>query len=611
VFGGNGFLGFHVTRALELAGYRVTCINRGNSYWANAREGDGGDSGGGGGEGGARATHVITCDRKKRAAFANAVDAATSALSTVRNDGDLEGGGGGCMEVDGSTSSGGDREICSWDAVVDLSGFTPGDLRAALRGLKGRTNVYVYISSDSVYEVCAGGTAGGDGGQDGGFSLDPGCQLSTAEPISDRGVSRESSAVRPEDVQAATRLARDDRYGHHKLRCEEIWSGAGAGARFTVPDLNSDSSSSSGVSWSGSGESEDSRGSGSGSGKDACDANLIIDTNDDSADTDDGADVGDGSLVPVPWVALRLPDVIGPRDSTTRLWRYQLWLQCADELGPVVVEPALSRTGARRLSLAYAPDVARAVLAVIHSSNPTDAGGGARGDGGQSGTGGMGDKMQRGLTGGVERGRSYNIACREHVSLEELVELIADVDVVRESTSNDGDGDSECGGKGEGSGGGRALVIIDHGRNTNKRRRDEPEPSMATLPEQFGLHRSARANGTKGRAAPSFLPSVDRGPVDVGRALRELSWEPMPLATAVAETVRWFHAVAAASGDRTHNQTRNCNGGRVPGGRHPHEVECRGVARELRRGFGFKPGAPAALALQKRLTGLGFPSPRR
>ena len=123
---------------------------------------------------------------------------------------------------------------------------------------------------------------------------------------------------------------------------------------------------------------------------------------------------------------------------------------------------------------------------------------------------------------------------------------------------------------------------------------------------------------------PAFLPSVDRGPVDVRLALSELDWTPTPLTTAVAETVRWFHAVAAARTKKRSGRGGGGGGGGEgeeeeeeeydPGGggrRHPHEEECREVARELRRGFGLRPGSRTAVALQKRLTALGFPSPRR
>lgn len=37
----------------------------------------------------------------------------------------------------------------------------------------------------------------------------------------------------------------------------------------------------------------------------------------------------------VPYVSLRLPDVIGPRDNTYRWWIYQTWIRLADHLDRV------------------------------------------------------------------------------------------------------------------------------------------------------------------------------------------------------------------------------------------------------------------------------------
>lgn len=567
VLGGNGFIGFHVVAALVAAGHRVVCVNRGNRYWTDAEPRVGYDVPGGGEE--PPVVSVVRCDRKNRAAFERAVDAATSSLcpSGGGSDPGVDGDGAVTMEVDGvdRKEHDGEEQEHWWDVVVDLSGITPGDLRAALRGLKGRTRTYVYISSDSVYEVSVGDSSG---------------------PVSDMSASVESSAVRPADVSVATRLARDDRYGHHKLRCEEILEAAGRCRSERrrpegPPDLSSDSSgseSASGMSWSGSPEESDTDTSGEegDTGGDDDDDGGRVGGGGDAGAVDDGVD--DEDLVPVRWVALRLPDVIGPRDSTNRLWRYQLWTQCGDVLGPVAVEPALSRAGMRRLSFVYAPDVARAVLAVAR--------GGAAGGGSVSGAGGEAPSEMKG-------GRAYNIACRERVSLEELVELIADVDVVRETAHRSG----------------APVVVIDddhHRLHARKRRRSSQsfeEAATAAAVEdnetvRLELHRSERLSLQchARRKPPSFLPSVDRGPVDTTRALRELDWEPTPLATAVRETVRWFHAAAAA---------------RSGGGRHPHEEECREVARELRRAFGLRPGSHAAVALQKRLTELGFPSPRR
>ena len=143
VLGGNGFIGSHIVRSLIADGHAVTAVNRGTREWIGDPAMDASilpptyDFAGGDGitafrgdasypRSNKEVAHII-CDRKKRKAFADAVDVAT----------------GTTLGVDGS-----------WDVVVDLSGFTPRDLRAALTGLKGRTRRYVFVSSDSVYEVC-------------------------------------------------------------------------------------------------------------------------------------------------------------------------------------------------------------------------------------------------------------------------------------------------------------------------------------------------------------------------------------------------------------------------------------------------------------------------
>ena len=303
VLGGNGFIGSHIVRSLIADGHAVTAVNRGTREWIGDPAMDASilpptyDFAGGDGitafrgdasypRSNKEVAHII-CDRKKRKAFADAVDVAT----------------GTTLGVDGS-----------WDVVVDLSGFTPRDLRAALTGLKGRTRRYVFVSSDSVYEVC-----------------EPPRSTSVRG-----GGTKEGDARRPEDAARAEALARTDMYGHHKLRCEEILRGLrGAGPSTTggveAPDLSS-SSSSDAATWS---DDDDDDGDDTSGGSDD-DVDSSSDEDEDEADDDD--------LTPVPFLALRLPDVIGPRDGTHRLWRYQMWVQCVDVLGPVLV-PRRPRQG--------------------------------------------------------------------------------------------------------------------------------------------------------------------------------------------------------------------------------------------------------------------------
>ena len=487
VLGGNGFIGSHIVRSLIADGHAVTAVNRGTREWIGDPAMDASilpptyDFAGGDGitafrgdasypRSNKEVAHII-CDRKKRKAFADAVDVAT----------------GTTLGVDGS-----------WDVVVDLSGFTPRDLRAALTGLKGRTRRYVFVSSDSVYEVCE--PREGDS----------------------RGGTKEGDARRPAEAARAEALARTDMYGHHKLRCEEILGGLrGAGTSTTggveAPDLSS-SSSSDAATWSDDDDDDDGDDTSGGSDDDV-----------DSSSDEDEEEADDDELTPVPFLALRLPDVIGPRDGTHRLWRYQMWVQCVDVLGPVLVPDDLARGGARRLSFVYAPDVAALVSKV------------AKGE--------CDSRLDR----------SYNLACVERVSLEELVEYVAEsVGVGPEGT------------------GGRRVVEVRGTRGGVKRDRegaDEDELKKSRSP------------------APKFYPSVDGGPIDPSAAIAELGFTPTPLRDAVRETVNWCDCIAGA--------------GKDVGGKERGEA-----ARRLRKSFGFKLFSPEAKALQKALRRLGFPEPR-
>ena len=89
------------------------------------------------------------------------------------------------------------RMLDEWgtvDAVIDFSGFDGRAVRDAAVVLRGKTPVYIYVSSDSVYEVCEK--------QHG-------------------GLTRETDAVRPEDHTSRCALKKRDSYGHKKLRGEE------------------------------------------------------------------------------------------------------------------------------------------------------------------------------------------------------------------------------------------------------------------------------------------------------------------------------------------------------------------------------------------------------
>ena len=79
--------------------------------------------------------------------------------------------------------------------VLDFSGYEPKWVHDNCQVLKGKVGVYIYISTDSVYEV----------------SIDK----PTKRP------SLETDAVRPKDENEVGLLKKKDPYGHYKLSCEE------------------------------------------------------------------------------------------------------------------------------------------------------------------------------------------------------------------------------------------------------------------------------------------------------------------------------------------------------------------------------------------------------
>jgi len=158
-----------------------------------------------------------------------------------------------------------------FDVVLDFSGYEPKWIHDAAAVLKGKVGVYIYISTDSVYEV------------------------SVDKPT--RRASRETDAVRPGDKKEVNLLKRKDPYGHYKLACEEA---LGYYRR------------------------------------------------------------KEGGF---PWVALRLADVVGPRDTTNRWWTYQLWVAFYPEIQRPVYMPA--HIADKVESLTYVEDVAEVVLKVI------------------------------------------------------------------------------------------------------------------------------------------------------------------------------------------------------------------------------------------------------
>ncbi|XP_076467713.1 uncharacterized protein LOC143298702 [Babylonia areolata] len=226
VLGGNGFMGGLTAEKLLAAGHKVVTVSRGNWYWDSAF---------------LVKPYVtsFTCDRLY------SLDKCTGLLDLVSN---------------GTT----------FDVLIDFSAYHVFAVTEVLRVLKGRIKLYVYISTDSVYDVC---------------------DKNHSQP------SAETDAVRPQSEQRRQELESVETYGHRKLQIEEELARQREG--------------------------------------------------------------GEG----VPYLSLRLPDVVGPKDNTYRWWIYQLWLRLADHLEKAPAIPGyLLNTP---LSLVYSRDVANVLMQLL------------------------------------------------------------------------------------------------------------------------------------------------------------------------------------------------------------------------------------------------------
>ena len=150
VLGGNGFIGSATTVALLDNGHSVTLLNRGNGYFDSDTR---------------IKPHVsrhIICDREK-------------SLS-------LE-----CKDLlDDKTY---------YDVVIDFTSYTPKQVSQILEALSGRIGLYIFISSEAVYEVST---------------------KNHTQP------SKEDEAVRPNNPMQRQKLQKELPYGDEKLACEEL-----------------------------------------------------------------------------------------------------------------------------------------------------------------------------------------------------------------------------------------------------------------------------------------------------------------------------------------------------------------------------------------------------
>lgn len=253
VFGGNGLLGASTVEKLLVGGFHVTTINRGNWYWDSGIKIK-------------PRVHHVTCDR----------------LLSLKS----------CKEIAALSKS-------KFDVAVDFSGYHRFQIQEVFDIWQDRIGLYIYISSDSVFEVCN---------------------------KSHDGYSQETDAVRPNNVLIREEYAKKDSYGHRKLLCEE--------------ELQFQN-----MKWG------------------------------------------------VPFVSLRLPDVIGPRDNTYRWWIYQLMIRLYPHLNSDIKLP---RSFCEKpLSLVHSDDVAEVIFDLC-SQNPEK----------------------------FAHGKAYNLAFKENPSLFELLDLM-------------------------------------------------------------------------------------------------------------------------------------------------------------------------------------------
>ncbi|XP_065653466.1 uncharacterized protein LOC136080580 [Hydra vulgaris] len=151
ILGGNGMLGSATVHSLlKYPGqYNITIVNRGNWYWDTE----------------------------------STVKPFVKHFECTRGDGFRE----ECAII---------ANIDSYDVVIDFSAYNPLDIEDILILLQGKFKRYIYISSDSVYEVC--------------------------KHKDEKEYLIETDAVRPTDPVEREKLAEKDDYGHKKLQGEEV-----------------------------------------------------------------------------------------------------------------------------------------------------------------------------------------------------------------------------------------------------------------------------------------------------------------------------------------------------------------------------------------------------
>ena len=166
-----------------------------------------------------------------------------------------------------------------WDLVIDFCGYERKDIKPIIEGLGHVTRLFVFISSDSVYDV------------------------SDNQKLVHDHLERikEESAIRPDNDKEIRRLAKEEDYGHGKLCCEE----------------------------------------------------YLLSHN---------------QMNELPYVILRLPDVIGPFDGTYRLWLYIKWILFNQQY-PIHLD---SDSETKKLSFVYSEDVVEVLYKIAKKMQSTE-----------------------------------------------------------------------------------------------------------------------------------------------------------------------------------------------------------------------------------------------
>eukprot|EP00931_Biecheleriopsis_adriatica_P005622 TRINITY_DN107116_c0_g1_i1.p1 TRINITY_DN107116_c0_g1~~TRINITY_DN107116_c0_g1_i1.p1 ORF type:complete len:425 (-),score=112.19 TRINITY_DN107116_c0_g1_i1:21-1247(-) len=163
VLGGSKFMGKACVEDLLLKKARVCTVNRGCKHWGTSDPAAG-------------RTARVFADREERKVFTSRLQEATRRL-------------GG-----------------SWDMVIDFSAFDGDDMQVSLEGLGSAFKLYVYVSSDSIYEV-------------GKWSSE---QWKPRKQAGGEVCVVEEDGVRPADKEMQEQVNRKDSYGHGKLEGEEV-----------------------------------------------------------------------------------------------------------------------------------------------------------------------------------------------------------------------------------------------------------------------------------------------------------------------------------------------------------------------------------------------------